>query len=115
MLCIPAAFYPLQGIGDLILDPGLFILVAGGVDMAGRIALGIAVGVLLFFFGYAFHREKVRSTEIPFRVSRYVESGNSAEGIEAPFSVLVHETRIQKIVPGFIAPVDDVVWVPEPK
>jgi hypothetical protein len=115
MLCVPAAFYPLRGTGDLILNPGLFILVPGGVDMAGRIALGIAVGVLLFLFGYSVHREKVRSTEIPFRVAQYVETGNSADGIEAPFTVIVYEKRIQKIVPGYVAPVDDVVWVPEPK
>ncbi len=37
--------------------------------MAGKIALGIITGLLLFFFGYAFHREKLRSTEIPFRVA----------------------------------------------
>jgi hypothetical protein len=83
--------------------------------MAGRIALAIAVGVLLFLFGYSVHREKVRSTEIPFRVAQYVETGNSADGIEAPFTVIVYEKRIQKIVPGYVAPVDDVVWVPEPK
>ena len=83
--------------------------------MAGKIALGILAGLLLIGFGYAIHWGKVKSTEIPFRVSKYVESGNSAEGIDAPFSVLVHETRIQKIVPGFVAPIDDVVWVPEPK
>lgn len=83
--------------------------------MAGRIALGLAVGVLLFLLGYASHQEQIRRTEIPFRVARYVETGTAAEGITAPFSVLVHEKRIQKIVPGFIAPIDDIVWVPEPK
>jgi hypothetical protein len=83
--------------------------------MAGKIALSITIGVLLFLFGYASHREQIRQTEIPFRVSRYVETGNAAEGIPAPFSVLVHEKRVQKIVPGFVAPIDDVVWIPEPK
>jgi hypothetical protein len=83
--------------------------------MAGKIALGFTAAVLLVFFGYAMHREKVRSTEIPFRVANYVETGTSAEGIPAPFTVLTYEKRIQKIVPGFVAPVDDVVWVPEPK
>ena len=75
----------------------------------------ILVAVLLVFFGYALRREQTRSTEIPFRVSRYVETGNAAEGIPAPFTVIVYEKRIQKIVPGFVAPVDDVVWVPEPR
>jgi cell division protein FtsN len=83
--------------------------------MAGRIALGLAAAVLLVFFGYALHREQTRKTEIPFRVATYVEIGNSADGIPAPFTVIVYEKRIQKIVPGYVAPVDDVVWVPEPK
>jgi hypothetical protein len=83
--------------------------------MAGKIALSILAAFGLVGFGYALHWGKVKNSEMPFKVSQYVTTGHSAEGVPAPFSVLVHETRVQRIVPGFVAPVDDVVWLPEPK
>jgi hypothetical protein len=87
--------------------------------MAGRIALGIAVGVLLFLFGYSVHRETVRSTELPFKVKRVVNVSDqdaiTIDGMTGPFTVLIYEgPTIQRTVPGVIGRRGDEIWMTPP-
>jgi len=88
--------------------------------MAGKIALGVLVGFLLVGFGWALHREQERSTELPFKVVRVANETDldavTAEGREAPFTVLVYESpQIKRTVPGVIGNVGDEIWMSPPQ
>jgi hypothetical protein len=95
------------------------ILVFGGVDMAGKIALGILAAFALVGFGYALHREQDRRNELPFKVKQIFTEHDTdaiaADGTEPPFTVLVHETQIiQRKLPGVVGKLGDVIWMEPP-
>lgn len=87
--------------------------------MAGRISLGVLVSFLLVGFGWALHREQRRSAELPFKVVRVASEHDAdavtADGKEAPFTVLVYECpQIKRTVSGVIGNVGDEIWMTPP-
>lgn len=87
--------------------------------MAGRIALGIVAAVLLVFFGYAAGKFEQRDAMIPFKVvqvAKEIEPERvSISGLKTPFTVLVHETRINTTLPGEFGQIGDIVYLPDPR
>ena len=87
--------------------------------MAGRIALGIVAAILLVCFGYAAGKFEQRDAMIPFKVVQ-VAKGIDPErvaisGMKTPFTVLVHETRINATLPGQLGQIGDIVYLPDPR
>ena len=88
--------------------------------MAGKISLGVLVSFLLVGFGWALHREQRRSAELPFKVVRIASEHDAdavtADGKEAPFTVLVYESpQIKRTVSGVIGNVGDEIWMTPPQ
>lgn len=86
--------------------------------MAGKIALGLLVAVGLVFFGYSLQRLERIERELCFRVVRVVRETDADQstlsGMKPPFTILVHEKTIQRILPVSCGNVGDEVWLPDP-
>jgi hypothetical protein len=87
--------------------------------MAGKIALGLTAAVLLVFFGYAAGNLEQRDAMIPFKVVQVAKKLEpervSISGLKTPFTVLVHETRINTTLPGEFGQIGDIVYLPDPR
>ena len=105
--------------GDLISAPGFPMLFPGGADMAGKISLFVIVGFLLCGFGYAAGKLETRDTLIPFKVVQVARESdpdrNTLSGLKSPFTLLVHETRINLTLAGELGSTGDIVFLPDPR
>jgi len=96
--------------------------------MAGKISLGILVSFLLVGFGYALCRERYKNQVekekeqykvLPFKVVQIAKESEperaTLSGLKSPFTVLVHETRVNMNLPGEIGAVGDIIFLPDPR
>lgn len=87
--------------------------------MAGRVSICVVAALLLCAFGYAVGKLEARKYLLPFKIVQVARDNDperiALSGMKPPFTVLVHETRVNMNLPGEFGQPGDEVWLPDPR
>lgn len=87
-------------------------------EFAGIAALVLLIIAGSFAFGWSMHHVEQQSTLLKFRIVRVVNADDGPEtldGTRPPYTVLRHETYVQKTMPGVVGNVGDEIYHTDPR